>query len=150
MTPTFKKGDRVVFIGGDGRRHRAPGTVLEDSDKGNWWTYVQYDGAVPGFPSCSMTCRLDYHTNLKAETQSRAFCVEIPDPKKFLIISEGTALDEELMRAGAFRIEANGHYGSAYYFSLAEEDVPNLGRYLQIIERHLALLDMEESNRANS
>lgn len=129
---SFLKGDRVVFRTLTGRLGN-PGTVLEDSIGDLTW--VQYDSTP--FRSASTTSRLECHTALRADVQSRAFCVEIPDPDKFLEISEGTELDEELMRAGAFNIEANGHYGAAYFFSLAEEDVPNVGRILQIIERHL-------------
>lgn len=76
--------------------------------------------------------------SLRVETQARSFCVEIPDVDKFLELSEGTALDDALDEAGAFKIEANGHYGSAYYFSLSEEDVPRLAEFVAVIERHIA------------
>lgn len=74
---------------------------------------------------------------LEVEVQSRSFCVTIPDPEVFLRISEGTELDEKLMRAGAFKIEANGHYGPAYFFTLREEDVPRLAEFVAIIEEHM-------------
>lgn len=133
----FVKGDRVAFRRWDGKLG-APGTVVVDSDDFGC-TRIQYDNFPEGSISASTTERLDFVTDLTAEAQSINYCVEIPDTEKFLKISEGTALDEELMRAGASRIEANGHYGSAYFFTLDANTHP--GRCLQIIERHLQLLD---------
>jgi hypothetical protein len=132
----FLKGDRVVFRYCDGRT-TAPGTVHADSDDQNGWTYIQYDNMPAGSILCSATERLEFSTSLKAETQSRAFCVETPaDERKLMHLSTTSELDEELMQAGAFKCECNGHYGFAFFFHLNEEDVPNVGRYLQIIERH--------------
>lgn len=132
----FLKGDRVNSVYGDGRRF--PGTVHADSDDANGWTYVKYD-KMPSV-SCSGTHMLEYNTELKAECQSRQFMVELPaDERKFQKLANTSELDEELMQAGASKCECNGHYGYAFFFTLGEEDVPNVGRYLQIIERHWQL-----------
>jgi len=56
------------------------------------------------------------------ERQSSAYCLPITDSKHFLLIQDSYELDREVEALGAFNLEANGHYGSAYFYSLSAED----------------------------
>lgn len=82
-----------------------------------------------------------YIFGLEVETTTRSFCVTIEDEAKFTIISDNSDLDQEMIEAGAHHVEADGHYGAYYFFSLDEEDVPRLEDFIIIIEQYLGSLD---------
>jgi len=67
------------------------------------------------------------------ERQSSSYSLPIINSAHFLKAVESETLDQELAALGASNIEANGHFGSSYFYTLdSDDDTPD--RHSQIRE----------------
>lgn len=76
-----------------------------------------------------------FKEDLVVEAQRISYAVTIPDTEIFLKLDD-SSLDDDLINAGAYDVDWNGHFGSTVFFTIDYDENRNqtLQRCLGIIQ----------------